>query len=106
MKQVTLRILAATLGFLTFAGTASAVVSDERQITRIRSYSSGSASHIWFDSSVSANCGNVFRVQGDGQELVVKVALAAMLSGKSVTVEHNDTLDNGYCNVNNIRIHQ
>lgn len=91
----------AVLGLVALASSAPAqpVSITNVKVLRVRAYADGNM-HIDFSKSIGDACGRRLRVPGGpGQDNVLKVALAAMMSGRLVTVESGGTRSGQYCNL-------
>lgn len=88
-------------GFLVIAtpSLAQTVSKNNVNVLRVRAWTDGNM-HIDFSQSINSACGGRLRVpDGAGRDRVLTVALAAMMSGRSVTVESKDTPSGNFCNV-------
>lgn len=88
-----------TITAMAFATFAEAARVDDINIKRIRAYNDGNA-HIDLSRPISPVCGSRLRVPNKpGQDSVMKLATAALLSGNRVAVESEDARSGNFCNL-------
>lgn len=74
-------------------------------ITGVRAYADGNM-HLFFRTALSEACGGVIRVSSNdpGQESIKTLALAALMSGRAVTVDITPEKSGNFCNLIYIRL--
>lgn len=73
---------------------------DNIKVVRVRAYNNDGNAHIDLSQSISVACGTRLRIPANkGQDNVMKIALAAVLSGNFVTVESDDAKSGNFCNL-------
>ena len=85
-------------------GAASAEVRG-LDLTGIRAWTGGNM-HLFFRSNVTPACGGVIRVPGERKDDVRTLALAALVSGRAVTVEVEPQRSGDFCNLIYIRLNE
>ncbi len=100
-KQLLTIILVVTSVLVTvIPATTKAARIDNINIVRVRAYADSNA-HIDISQPISSACGGRLRMPAsDGQENIMKIALAALLSGKKVTIDSEDAKSGNFCNLN------
>jgi hypothetical protein len=83
-------------------GAASAQIKN-LDLTTIRAYADGNM-HLMFRGDVTPACGGVIRVSGNGKDSVRTLALAALMSGRAVTLEVTPQKIGNFCNLIFIRL--
>jgi len=100
LAQVILSVLCSAV--LAAPGHVAAEVKD-RNLTGIRAYSDGNM-HLYFSSEITPACGSVVRVSGPGTESIRTLALAALMSGRGLTVEVDPAKSGNFCNLVYLRL--
>jgi len=96
--------LLATVGATATPSSADTQKTNVR-VTNVRSFVNG-GTHIYFSQPINSACGNVLRANGAGSSDVVRVALAALLSGKQVDLQSEDSKSGAFCNLVWLRIRE
>lgn len=98
-------ILTSTFGFSNWSFAQEEASAELVTITHVRAYGNGDI-HIFFQPDVSIECGDRLRtsVGRPGQESVRALALAAIMSGRLVTVVFQAQRSGNWCELTYVQI--
>lgn len=100
--------LTSLLALMLIVGVAEQALAGNKRtanttVKAVEAYTNGSA-RIFFNDDLVNGCHHWLRANGEGASDVLRVALAAHLSGKSVYIEYDDDNVNDACNLTLIRV--
>ena len=103
-KLISEILVVASVLAIVMPSITKAARKDNINIVRVRAYADGNA-HIDISQPISSICGSRLRMPGSaGQENIMKIALAAIMSGNKVTIDSENAKSGNFCNVNFIWI--